>query len=357
MRKALVFLGLACLAAGLAQAQTPQVKLMWEQKVDSTIRYKFGYIKFDEKLGEPRLTVSFLWTPPIAFDSLGRVGRLPPLRLATPKVDSGWVAYVSPDSNRMVAVRGASGSDWFLNDLLTINGQYYTRLIFYDRRGRVVGWKDAPSLSAIKMSPYQDRVYAVIGPNKYTPGEYRSNTILLCLDRDGKELWRKSESPQYMNHMDCAEDGTLFIVEYASHSSNDLWGRFYDKDGRIVGQVLLKDVQFASGHTVVAREGQYAALHFINPHVFYFLSRASSQPLWKLSGYEISKEFDVSPDGRYVAITAAKEGASMALIFNRKGEIVWREPGGWFGPQFFKRNFFLISAFERKSFRLYRITD
>jgi len=367
MKKALLFIMMIGLIAGLVQAQVPKMELMWEKQVDSTIGYYNGYIKYDEKLGEPRITVSFVWTKPIAFDTLGRSDRFATLDLVRPKVDSGWAVWVTPDEKRVIAIFGASGEDWFLNDRYTFHGTEDTKLFFYDRQGRTVRKVATPYLSVLKMSLYQSRVYAVTG-GMSSKGGILVNT-LLCLDRDGRELWRKSE-PYHDNIIDCGEDGSLFCMEYVGTKAKGDWSaKFYDKDGNLVNQVRFENVESAGSHAVMSKDGQYVALKFNDK--LQLLSRSSPNPLWQTGSYNMWKDFDISSDGKYVAISVRGPSTgsigqlikTKVVLLNQSGQEIWNtEPDGWINPLFLGRHFLVMSKstkkgdwIEKNKIRLYRI--
>jgi hypothetical protein len=145
MKKVVLFLILVGLLAGLAQAQTPKVKLMWERKFSGDV---LGYF-YDEALGEPRITLDVAKAGRLVFDSMGNEKRLPaPTEIPT-SVDSGWVTVVSSDGERIIGVKGAYR---MLEADGEIGGGKDARIFICDRNRKLIARVPIPYLSLVRVS-------------------------------------------------------------------------------------------------------------------------------------------------------------------------------------------------------------
>ena len=357
MKKIVLFLVLVSMVTGLAQAQTAQVRKLWEKKFPGAVLGHF----YDEALGEPRITLDVEKAGRLVFDSIGNEKRLPaPTEIPT-SVDSGWVTVVSSDGERIIGVKGAYRT---LEADGEIGGGRDARIFICDRSRKLIARVPIPYLSLVRVSAL--RIYAVV------QNDETGESQLIAFDRDGRELWRKREAVNYTVNIACADDGTLFSVEaHGTPSAKTWWARFYDKDGKVVNEVELNgETECWYKKAVISQDGKEAVYlwHASNRDKLYFIHRDVPGVIAKLSKTH-SEEFPIwrismSPNGKYLLADVANshlpdsQYESRIVLYNMQGEELWSYPiKGITKPKFGGNRYLLIPADYGPVFKLFKIED
>lgn len=237
MKKAMVVLVLLGLGAGLAQAQTAQVKLLWEKKFPDWP----GHFALDVVNGKPVAIIGYAGSARM-IDESGKETIIPNMQgysqvhlsahgrsgigrwHATPEpkgfAQSGITAlgrdgrkggfyrdedpYLNPgsilitdDGERIAVVKGGregSGDNiWNAPD---------DTIFLFNRAGGIVAKIAAPYLRSMVLSEKDHRLFFVQQPFEIQ-GKYRDakivnhETVLKCCDQNGRELWREVSPVKY----------------------------------------------------------------------------------------------------------------------------------------------------------------
>jgi len=280
MKKVIVLLMLVGLVAGIAQAQTPQVRLVWEKTFTEGIRsFTLGEI---DSLAPPEVTVvgSFKGRADqriLRIDTAGTMREVLTKRYNDPVILSHngkyigvnrWVydpeyrnlplPYVITPSGGRIGLQGECGSCEIAaisNDGQVIlvakglgypveAGQISTKretLVFYDARGQVINEVLASEYLAFdehgedrgkRLSPNGGylalRQWVSKNPAKFSLGLY---------DGRGRKLWETDEDVGAQAGFEVSEEGTVAVGYFRSDSTGGV--KFYRRDGSLLGDLNL----------------------------------------------------------------------------------------------------------------------
>jgi len=278
MKKVLLFLVVAGLAVGLAQAQTPQVRKLWQIQpvgneevvgcsVDTAnggrdpwvIALVGGKLRAFDRQGGERVAISVpqpgkvWWSRDIKFfgtfpngelrDRSGNgIGSTPPYPGYVEIADDGN-AFVIRGWPRVPTPRRPPDSTQTWSDVASRTFSNDT-LMFFDKSGHMKRLIPAPydglfgqhyAYPKNRFSKDGSRFVVLLG----------NGSTLCSYDRVGNLIWRDSLQTGCWTYA-ISKDGSVFAVfskrkapGYRGMHGNTLWGRFYDKNGRVESEVQL----------------------------------------------------------------------------------------------------------------------
>ena len=355
--KVVLFLVLMGLFAGLTQAQTPQVKLLWEKQFDSPVA-GYSILEIQNKLVVPVVTEKGVYI----CDAIGNAKELfrsknfwkvissgdgrsvdissPENRFrfdiisqrvtAVPKdVNTKWVSL---DGSRRIGVHTHPPTPGYLGAFGTLrefpdNHEMFSdttdTLFLRNNANKIIMSKKIPRLSDICFSATDNGFYTVNADPSY---EFYH---LTAYDLDGRERWQVSRKIAVIARPHAMEEGGLVSLE--GKEGRDGWFCiFYNNQGVVVSEVDLGfDVNLWACEFTSSTDGKRILLY--NGSSVALIQRDPPRVLWLKSGPGGGKPGMytygyLSSDGQYTAVNQIGESKAKTrtILYNSIGQEVWR---------------------------------
>jgi len=406
MKKVMLFLVVLGLVVGLAQAQTPQVRLVWEKNY----RGEVGHFALDVVNNRPVAVIGYAGSARM-IDEAGREITLPNMQgfaqvHLSPKGRyaigrkrepgksgiralgrNGWVGsfhqdddpYLNPasfliteDGERMAAVKGGrqgSGDNiWSAPD---------DTVFLFNRSGSIVASIAAPYLRSMVFSEKDHRLYlvqqpfVVQGKDRGRAAAYQES-VLKCYDQNGRLLWREGSpvrpwESSHTGYLAVDSLGRLCHVVWSDHQAGYAVA-FYDLIGRREAEVRLpspsdsslSDYDYRSRGNMlhVSLDGKRAV--FSANASIYMTGRDSAKVLWEYhesGGIGAPVLFE---DGMSVVEVAEggpyRRGKSHICLLDTTGRKVWLSKEGFTSTDLKSCGKWFLTRLDSSTFRLFEIS-